>query len=151
MLGCFSALASFQFAGRDQDEEYQTMTPFEGQVSQSTGIMHGSMMITDACEDPATLVAWADQLFTQVGGMLYWLGVEGNSYVNNDDGTWSWNIGGPIGDDIATVREKGTLKARPHSPASSLITGLQESRIDESIWLHSVPRCWITVRLRFLP
>lgn len=78
--------------------------------------MHGSMMITDACEDPATLVAWADQLFTQEGGMLYWLGVEGNSYVNNDDGTWSWNIGGPIGDDIATVREKGTLKYQTAFP-----------------------------------
>ena len=117
VLGCFSALASFQFAGRDQDEEYQTLTPFEGQVyPQSTGIMHGSMMITDACEDPATLVAWADQLFTQEGGMLYWLGVEGNSYVNNDDGTWSWNIGGPIGDDIATVREKGTLKYQTAFP-----------------------------------
>ena len=117
VLGCFSALASFQFAGRDQDEEYQTLTPFDGQVyPQSTGIMHGSMMITDACEDPATLVAWADQLFTQEGGMLYWLGVEGNSYVNNDDGTWSWNIGGPIGDDIATVREKGTLKYQTAFP-----------------------------------
>ena len=82
VLGCFSALASFQFAGRDQDEEYQTLTPFEGQE----------------------------------GGMLYWLGVEGNSYVNNDDGTWSWNIGGPIGDDIATVREKGTLKYQTAFP-----------------------------------
>ncbi len=49
VLGCFSAPASFQFAGRDQDQEYQTLTPFAGQVyPQSTGIMHGSMMITDA-------------------------------------------------------------------------------------------------------
>lgn len=117
VLGCFSALASFQFAGRDQDEEYQTLTPFAGQVyPQSTGIMHGSMMITDACDDPATLVAWADQLFTQEGGELYWLGVEGNSYVDNGDGTWSWNIGGPIGDDIATIREKGTLKYQTAFP-----------------------------------
>ena len=90
VLGCFSALASFQFAGRDQDEEYQTLTPFEGQAyPQSTGIFHGCMLITDACEDPATLVAWADQLYTQEGGELYWLGVEGNSYVDNGDGTWS--------------------------------------------------------------
>ena len=33
VLGCFSALASFQFAGRDQDEEYQTLTPFAAQVA----------------------------------------------------------------------------------------------------------------------
>lgn len=117
VLGCFSALASFQFAGREQDEYYQTLTPFEGQFyPQSTGIFHGSMMITDACKDPATLVAWADQLYTEEGGKLYWLGVEGNSYIDNGDGTWSWNVGGPIGDDIATVREKGTLKYQTAFP-----------------------------------
>ena len=117
VLGCFSALASFQFVGREQDEDYQILTPFEGQVyPESTGIMHGSMMITDACEDPATLVAWADQLYSQEGGELYWLGVEGRAYVDNGDGTWSWNIGGPIGDDIETIREKGTLKDQTAFP-----------------------------------
>ena len=117
VLGCFSALASFQFVGREQDEDYQVLTPFEGQVyPQSTGIMHGSMMITDACEDPATLVAWADQLYSQEGGELYWLGVEGRAYVDNGDGTWSWNVGGPIGDDIETVRGKGSLKDQTAFP-----------------------------------
>ena len=117
VLGCFTALASFQFVGREQDEDYQILTPFEGQVyPQSTGIMHGSMMITDACEDPATLVAWADQLYSQEGGELYWLGVEGRAYVDNGDGTWSWNVGGPIGDDIETIREKGTLKDQTAFP-----------------------------------
>ncbi|MDY3920465.1 MAG: hypothetical protein SOZ59_15970 [Candidatus Limivivens sp.] len=111
VLGCFSALASFQFAGRDRDEEYISMVPFEGQTYPLfTGLGSGNMMITDTCEDPATLVAWADQLYSEEGGILYWLGVEGNAYVNNDDGTWSWNEGGPLGDDAATVREKGTLK-----------------------------------------
>ena len=117
VLGCFGALASFQFAGREQDEFYQTLTPFEGQAyPQLTGIFHGSMMITDTCEDPETLVAWADQLYTQEGGILYWLGVKDRAYIENEDGTWSWNVGGPIGDDIATVREKGTLKQQSAFP-----------------------------------
>lgn len=117
VLGCFSALASFQFAGREQDEDYQALTPFEGQdYPKSTGISYSSMMVTDACEDPATLVAWADQLYTQEGGILYWLGVEGNSYTLNDDGSWAWNLDGTIGEDIATVREKGTLKYQTAFP-----------------------------------
>ncbi len=117
ILGCFSALASFQFSGRELDENYQILTPFEGQVyPQSTGIGHGNMMITDACQDPATLVAWADQLYTQEGGVLYWLGIEGNSFILNDDKSWAWNIGGPIGDDISTIREKGTLKYQTAFP-----------------------------------
>ena len=128
VLGCFSALASFQFAGREQDENYQTLTPFEGQdYPQSTGILHGGMMITDACEDPATLVAWADQLYTEEGGTLYWLGVEGQSYVDNGDGTWSWNVGGPLGDDIATIREKGTLKYQTAFPG-----------VQPDIWLTGI-------------
>ncbi len=111
VMGCFSALASFQFVGRDRDEDYITMVPFKEQKYPiTTGLGEGCMMITDACEDPATLVAWADQLYSEEGGILYWLGVEGTSYIDNGDGTWSWNIGGPLGDDAATVREKGTLK-----------------------------------------
>lgn len=117
VLGCFCALASFQFAGREQDEKYQIIDPFEGQdYPLSTGIMHGSMMITDACEKPEILVAWADRLYTEEGGELYWLGVEGRAHVKNEDGTWSWNIGGPIGDDIETIREKGTLKDQTAFP-----------------------------------
>lgn len=117
ILGSFSALASFQFVGREQDEKYQILTPFEGQsYPQSTGIGQGNMMITDACQDPATLVAWADQLYTQEGGALYWLGIEGNSYIVNDDGSWSWNVGGVIGDDTSTIREKGTLKYQTAFP-----------------------------------
>lgn len=117
VLGCFSALASFQFAGREQDEYYQTLTPFEGQdYPKSTGIFYSCMMVTDTCDDPATLVAWADQLYTQEGGILNWLGVEGRSYNLNDDGTWSWNLDGTIGEDIATVREKGTLKHQTAFP-----------------------------------
>ncbi len=117
VLGCFCALASFQFAGREQDEKYQIIDPFEGQAYPlSTGIMHGSMMITDACEKPEILVAWADQLYTQEGGELYWLGVEDRAYVDNGDGTWSWNLGGPIGDDIETIREQGTLKDQTAFP-----------------------------------
>lgn len=111
ILGCFSALASFQFVGRDRDEDYITLVPFEGQVyPASTGLGDGVMMITDACDDPATLVAWADQLYTEEGGILYWMGLKDRAYIDNGDGTWSWNEGGPLGDDIATVREKGTLK-----------------------------------------
>ena len=63
VLGCFCALASFQFAGREQDEKYQIIDPFEGQAYPlSTGIMHGSMMITDACEKPEILRARAYML-----------------------------------------------------------------------------------------
>ena len=46
------------------------------------------MAITDACEHPEVIVAWADQFYSEEGGVLAWLGVEGETYKINEAGDW---------------------------------------------------------------
>ena len=111
-------LASFLVVERDIDEHYETLTPFEGQFYPiNTGIEHGGMVITEKCENPEILVAWADQWYSEEGGILYWLGLEGDSYLKNEDGTWSWNTDGPYGSDIGEIRNKATIKYQTIMPA----------------------------------
>ncbi len=118
ILGCYNALASFLVVERDIDEHYETLTPFEGQSYPiNTGIEHGGMVITEKCENPEVLVAWADQWYSEEGGILYWLGLEGDSYLKNEDGTWSWNTDGPYGSDIGEIRNKATIKYQTIMPA----------------------------------
>lgn len=118
VIGCYNALASFLVVERDIDEHYETLTPFEGQFYPiNTGIEHGGMVITEKCENPEILVAWADQWYSEEGGILYWLGLEGDSYLKNEDGTWSWNTDGPYGSDIGEIRNKATIKYQTIMPA----------------------------------
>ncbi len=118
ILGCYNALASFLVVEREIDEHYETLTPFEGQKYPiNTGIEHGGMVITEKCETPEILAAWADQWYTEEGGILYWLGLEGDSYLKNEDGTWSWNTEGPYGSDIGEIRNKATIKYQTIMPA----------------------------------
>ena len=57
----------------------------------NTGVTPGAMSITDKCENPEVLIAWADQLFTEEGGCIPRMGVEGDTYTVNADGTWLAN------------------------------------------------------------
>lgn len=118
VMGCFTAGGAFQIVGRTLNENYIIPLPFEKNgYSNTSGITSGGLCITDACEDPETLVAWADQFYTQEGGIFYWLGVKDKTYTVSDDGsTWAWKLDGDIGSDISTVRVKGTIQGAAVAP-----------------------------------
>ena len=110
VFGLLQDSASFQSVGRDNDDDYIMLTPFqEGTLQRNEKYVAGTLAITDACENPEVIVAWADYFYTEEGGILNWLGEEGETYQVNEDGTWDWILGNGYGDDVTTVRAAGTL------------------------------------------
>ena len=141
--GFFQDTASFLTVGRDNDDDYIMLTPFtEGTYPLTSKYTTGALSITDACENPEVIVAWADYFYTEEGGTLAWMGVEGETYQMNDDGTWDWIVGGEYGDDIATVRSNGTLNGGPAMPVSQpeLWAKMSASSDEDEVYLNSERR-----------
>jgi putative aldouronate transport system substrate-binding protein len=122
VLGAFFDAGAFLTVGRDSDDKYKILTPFvTGTYPTSTGVGVGTFAITDKCKNPEVAIAWADQFYTEGGARLAWLGIEGETYKINDDGTWEW-VMGKHGDDVGTIRASSTLQgAALHTSVSSTL------------------------------
>ena len=117
VLGSFFDAGAFLTVGRDCDEDYIALTPWDDCLQLTSGITANTMAITDACEHPEVVVAWVDTLFTEEGGKLAWMGVEGETYQYNDKGEWEWITGKGHGDDIGTVRASSTMQGAQNHPS----------------------------------
>lgn len=116
VLGSFFDAGAFLTVGRERDRDFKILTPFEeGVYPVSLGIVPGTFAITDACEYPEVAVAWVDQFYTEEGGRLAWMGIEGESYEIKDDGTWDWILDDH--DDIGTVRQAFTIQGAANHPS----------------------------------
>ena len=73
------------------------------------GIQFGGLVLTDKCEHPELILQWADYFYSTEGSDLGWLGVDGESYQRNDDGTYTWLTDGAWGADMAEIRDNATL------------------------------------------
>lgn len=115
VLGSFMVGGSFQAVGRDNDDDYEIVLPFsENTMNPNAEWIKGAMAITDACENPEVLVAWADYFYSEEGGTLAWMGIEGETYEVNDDGTWSWITDGT---DVDTLRSTSTIQGVKYHPS----------------------------------
>ena len=87
IYGMFWNTLSFQAAPTENIAEYYSLTPFEKGYFPCQGVIVNpySIVITDKCENPEILVAWADFLYTEEGGNLSFMGVEGVDYVINEE------------------------------------------------------------------
>lgn len=118
VLGAFFDAGAFLTVGRDNDDDYMVLTPFqEGTFPLGSGVVPGTMAITDACENPEVLVAWADQFYSEEGGILAIMGVEGKTYKINEAGEWEWIVGEGYGDDITEVRASNTMQGGQNHPS----------------------------------
>lgn len=70
--------------------DYHTLVPFEDMqgLGVDAGVRRNGMAITDTCENPEVLIAWADYFYTEEGTWLADQGIEG---VN-----WEWDEEGYI-------------------------------------------------------
>lgn len=119
VLGSFFDAGAFLTVGRDKDEDYIALTPFEdGLYPLSTGITAGTLAITDKCENPEVIIAWADQFYSEEGAILAWMGVEGETWQMDSEGYWEWIVGGAYGDNIATVRSSATIQGAANHPST---------------------------------
>lgn len=77
------------YAPETSKTNYVTLKFDEKTYPLNTGIGIGGLAITDKCENPEVIIAWADYFYTEEGGILARMGVEGESYAMNDDGTYT--------------------------------------------------------------
>lgn len=118
VVGSFADTGGFQTVGRDNDDDYIILTPFqEGTYPISDPYTANALAITDACKHPEVIIAWADYFYTEEGATLAWMGVEGETYQVNEDGTWEWLLGNGYGDDVSTIRSSNTIQGTQAHPS----------------------------------
>ena len=93
--------APFWVAGEERNAEYTWLVPPlmgpEGQqfYESESVVRRGRGAITSACDYPEAMVRWFDFGYSEEGGMLAWMGVEGEDYEWNEDRTTYNFILGP--------------------------------------------------------
>ena len=118
----FRSTPSGQVGGeRAGDYTLVTITSEYG-LPMTANVLTKAMAITDKCENPEVLIAWADYFYTEEGSMLAEFGVEGESYVLHEDGTYSWLIPeGANGDEFkASYRIYGSANTPMYRPSLSV-------------------------------
>ena len=58
-------------------------------LAMTSRVLTKAMMITDKCDNPEVLIAWADWFYTEEGSMVAEYGIEGESYELHEDGSYS--------------------------------------------------------------
>lgn len=82
--------SSSAYAPTESRTEYGTLHSFnEEGLALNTGLSKNGLAITDKCENPEVIIAWADYLYTEEGGRTVRMGIEDVSYKINEDGTYS--------------------------------------------------------------
>lgn len=110
VLGGFPSWGAYLHVGTEKDENYPMLMPLMGKTfPMSNGLFYGGLVITDECEKPEVIAAWADYLYTEEGGRLAWMGVEGETYTIDENLTYHWNLDGTYGTDAASIRDKQGL------------------------------------------
>lgn len=118
VFGCFFDAGAFLTVGRDNDDDYIALKPFEeGTYPLRSGITPGTMVITDACENPETVIAFFDQFYSEEGGITAIMGLEGVTWKLNDAGDWEWILDGEWGSDVGNVRANATIQGAANHPS----------------------------------
>lgn len=117
IFGSSASAGIFLVVGRDNDDDYKMLTPFgEGQYAIGNGIGTGVFCVTDKCTNPGPVLAMFDTFYSQEGGILATMGVEGETYSVNEQGEWEWILGGKYGETVDEVRGNGTIQGTTAGP-----------------------------------
>jgi len=93
------------FADPEECFNWVALQPFDKSLfAIDNGLQKNGMSITDKCQNPEVLLAWADFLYSEEGGRVIRMGVEDVTYKINDDGTYEM-----IKDGFENVTFQGTL------------------------------------------
>ena len=80
-VGAFLHWGGYLGVGSERDEDFPGLTPLnESNMVVSSGFQGGGLVITDKCEHPELVAQWADYFYSEEGGRLLWMGLEGESY-----------------------------------------------------------------------
>ena len=73
--------------------QYQALLPlsYEGETvyrAVASRVFFGTFALTAACDDIPGMLSWVDYLYTQEGAVLAGIGLEGEDFVRDGDGSW---------------------------------------------------------------
>lgn len=91
--GAFFAPLPTQLVPLEWVGQYEALPPlaFEGKASAravASTVFYGTFALTSACPDIPGMLSWADRLYTREGAVLAGIGLLGEDYVVDGDGTW---------------------------------------------------------------
>lgn len=93
VLGMFQNSGTTNVPEANQTDYLALKSYNKGGYPKKTGVSKNGMAITDKCKNPEVVIAWADWFYTEEGGRAVRLGLEGESYVINSDGSYSYTEG----------------------------------------------------------
>ncbi len=74
----------------EESEKWLALKPFDTNMfAINQGAQRNGLCITDKCKNPEIIIAWADFFYSEEGGRVLRMGVEGKSYTLNNDGTFT--------------------------------------------------------------
>ena len=100
--GMYEVLAPLKYNGK---QVYRDLTG---------DVIRGTFAVTKECREPERVIEWVNLLYTEKGSLLAQYGKEGEEYVVDSQGTWSWNIDeATVADTVITKYTIGTGSAFP--------------------------------------
>lgn len=130
----FRSDPSGQVGGERQGDYVLVTVGADSGFAITSNVLIKAMMITDKCENPEVLIAWADWFYTEEGRMVAEYGIEGESYELHEDGTYSWlTPEGANGDEFkASYRIYGSANTPMYRP--DLSVSPEEDPVSYNIW-----------------
>ncbi|MHA6481709.1 extracellular solute-binding protein [Paenibacillus sp. strain BS8-2] len=138
-LGIVVTASPLIYVGAERHYDYTALPPMKTADGkqvwlQDPGIQRGKFAITSANPNPEAMIRWVDYLYGEEGRRLVWMGVEGEDYKVNDDGTWNWILAeGQAATDkrgIATIQPGGSEVGGPPEFWTKINDKLERHLID---------------------
>lgn len=131
VLGTIPTWGVYQHVGVERDEFYQPLMPFNdaNSIPVNSGVQYGALCITDKCTNPELICMWADYFYCEEGAILAGMGVEGETFTLNDDGTYQWILNSGWGEDADAVRNSAVIRGWypvPMAKCNLLVEGVTD-------------------------
>lgn len=119
VTGLTGGATPMTYCGSSIGLNFEALNPFYDVVDfRYAGVNPGALVITDKCEDPAKVIEWVDQFYSEEGGLQCYMGQEDSTYRWVDDAkvNYEWII--PEGQDMNTVRIRNALQGIGYTPTN---------------------------------
>lgn len=92
VYGVFNMSRAAAVTGNDNERwaDYVALELTDCVLPLTSGLAKNGLAITDKCENPEVLVAWADYFYSEEGSIVSQIGIEGVNHIVHEDGTWSY-------------------------------------------------------------
>ncbi len=111
VTGCTGGASPTTYTGT-YAENFTSIRPFYDDIFyEASGVnVTSALSITNKATNPALIMEWADQLYTEEASLETWMGVEGVNYQYIDDAKTQYEWIVPEGESVLSMRQKAGLQ-----------------------------------------